>query len=75
MIDDRFAGSEPPPGEVQVETTDEGTTTYAVPGSVAFAWEDDGPDPVFAGSQKCWRRYRIGGWVTMLDPFDCNSLE
>jgi hypothetical protein len=36
---------------------------------------DAGENPVFVDGRKCWRRYRFGGWVTMVDEWDCESWE
>jgi len=34
-----------------------------------------GPNPVYIKGIKCWRRYRLGSWVTMKDVFNSRTLE
>ena len=36
---------------------------------------DAGENPVFIDGQKCWRRYRFGGYVTMKDDHDCADIS
>ncbi len=35
---------------------------------------DMGENPVFIGRHRCWRRYRLGGWVTMFDPWESADI-
>jgi hypothetical protein len=34
-------------------------------------WYDSGENPVFVDGRRCYRRYRFGGWVTMVDECEC----
>jgi hypothetical protein len=55
-------------GEEPVYEKDDGTT-------VINSGPDAGDNPVYINGNKCWRRYRFGGWITRWDEHDCNSLE
>lgn len=44
------------------------------PDSISFT-ANPGDNPVFIDGEKCWRRYRYGGFITQLDQFDCENIK
>ena len=41
----------------------------------ALLSSDTGPNPVFIDGKQCWRRYRLGAWITMKDNYNSRTLE
>lgn len=66
-----FHGSVCPQCEERAVTTTGGRPRHGIDDE----WGDDGDNPVFIDGHQCWRRYRFGGFVTLLDRYDCQTLE
>jgi len=57
--------------------TDQDDTEIKMEGNVVLIEDggDGGENPVFIDGMKCWRLYKYGGWITSMDPFDCETME
>lgn len=58
-------GARPKTAAEQIDDPDDGTIQIG---------PDGGNNPVFIHGQRCWRRYRFGGWITRRDDHDCGSV-
>jgi hypothetical protein len=69
--DDRAVGEDGEPAEYGFEYLDREPDSD---GGIQMEPET-GTNPVCIDGHKAWRRYRVGGWGTMVDEHDCASLE
>ena len=71
-FDRRFASNYP---RLVCRQCDERAVSHEGSQPEHYSWVDSGDNPVFIDEHQCWRRYRFGGFVTMLDPWKCESMR